>query len=198
MMIKSLVILAAVCLASAGAQPPEQRQTMQTPQHEANFDAERKQANDLFLAGEILKSLPLYEDLCRSAISGFPLSVGYLYHGSAEAQPVMKEAAAAFGREDLAGALKLYLRAAQMDPKWYDAALYSGDTYFRQGDMDDAGIWYTKAIAIDPDRDTAYRYWGDALMKAGSRTWPGLSTNRRLWQSPTVSLAGFRLCSGLG
>lgn len=33
--------------------------------HEANFDAERKQANDLFLAGKILESLPLYEDLCR-------------------------------------------------------------------------------------------------------------------------------------
>jgi tetratricopeptide (TPR) repeat protein len=228
-MLKSFVILAAVCLATAGAQ----QQTIGAPQHEANFDAERKQANDLFLAGEILKSLPLYEDLCRqdptiavfaerhgsgllrkaatiadpakqkvvheqameeirraaklgdnsafvqttlsagaktligSAISGLPLSVGYLYHGSAEAQPVMKEAEAAFGHEDLVGALKLYLRAVQMDPKWYDAALYLGDTYFRQGDMDDAGIWYSKAIAIDPDRDTAYRYWGDALMKAG-------------------------------
>lgn len=33
--------------------------------HEANFDAERKQANDLFLAGKVLESLPLYEDLCR-------------------------------------------------------------------------------------------------------------------------------------
>ena len=231
---RTLVILTAACLAIAEAQLiNQQQQAIQAPQHEANFDVERKQANDLFLAGEILKSLPLYEDLCRqdqtiavfaerhgsgllrkastlsdpttqklmqeqgmaeirraaklgdnsayvqtilsasaksvmgSAISGLPLSVGYLYHGSTEAQPVMKEAEASFGREDISGALKLYLRAAQMDSKWYDAALYAGDMYFRQGDADNAGIWYAKAIAIDPDRDTAYRYWGDALMKAG-------------------------------
>ena len=34
-------------------------------QHQANFDAERKQANDLFLKGKIADSLPLYEDLCH-------------------------------------------------------------------------------------------------------------------------------------
>lgn len=79
----------------------------------------------------------------------------------------MKEAEADFGRDDVPGALKLYLRAAEIDPKWYDAALYAGDMYFRQGDAEHAGLWYAKAIAIDPDRDTAYRYWGDALMKAG-------------------------------
>jgi tetratricopeptide (TPR) repeat protein len=228
-----LVTFTAVCLATAAAQQSANQQPLGTPQHEANFDAERKQANDLFLAGEILKSLPLYEDLCRqdqtiavfaerhgagllrkastvtdpaahkivqeqaieeirravklgdnsayvqtilsagtksvigSALSGLPLSVGYLYHGSAQAQPVMIEAEATFGREDVPSALKLYLRAAQMDPKWYDPALYAGDMYFRQGDTANAAVWYAKAIAIDPDRDTAYRYWGDALMKAG-------------------------------
>ncbi len=230
-----LTMLTVACLATAGAQPPtsQQQQAVQAPQHEADFDVERKQANDLFLAGEILNSLPLYEDLCRqdqtiavfaerhgsgllkkastltdpaahkimqeqgmaeirravklgdksayvqtvlsagtksvigSAITGLPLSVGYLYHGSPEAQQVMKEAEVTFGREDVPGALKLYLRAAQMDPRWYDAALYSGDMYFRQDETDNAGIWFAKAIAIDPDRDTAYRYWGDALMKAG-------------------------------
>ena len=231
MKMKAFAILAAVCLLTAEAQLTAQQQSIQRPQHGATFDAERKQANDLFLAGEILKSLPLYEDLCRqdqtiavfaerhgsglirkastltdpaaqklmqeqgleeirrasklgdnsayvqtilsagtksvvgSAISGLPLSIGYLYHGSPDARSTMKEAEAAFGREDVPGALKLYLRAAQTDPKWYDAALYSGDMYFRQGDMESAGVWFAKAIAIDPDRDTAYRYWGDALMK---------------------------------
>ena len=207
----------------------------QTPQHEANFDAERKQANDLFLAGKILDSLPLYEDLCRqdptiavfaerhgsglirksttlsdpaaqkamndagmaeirraqklgdnsayvqdvlssgtksivgSAISGLPLTIGYTYHGSTETQAIMKEAEAAFGREDVPAALKLYQKAAAQDPKLYTAALYVGDMYFRQNDATNAGLWFQKAIAIDPDRDTAYRYWGDALFKAGNR-----------------------------
>ena len=205
----------------------------QAPQHEANFDAERKQANDLFLAGKILDSLPLYEDLCRqdptiavfaerhgaglirksatlpdlaaqkamndagmaeirraqklgdnsayvqdvlssgsksivgSAITGLPLTIGYTYRGSAETQAIMKDAEAAFGREDVPTALKLYQKAAAQDPKLYTAALYVGDMYFRQNDAANAGLWFQKAIAIDPDRDTAYRYWGDALFKAG-------------------------------
>jgi tetratricopeptide (TPR) repeat protein len=30
-----------------------------------------------------------------------------------------------------------------------------------------AGEWYAKAIAVDPNRETAYRYWGDVLLKQG-------------------------------
>ena len=35
------------------------------PHHEANFDAERKQADEFFLAQKPLEALPLYEDLSR-------------------------------------------------------------------------------------------------------------------------------------
>ncbi|MGD0680998.1 MAG: hypothetical protein ABR990_03015 [Terracidiphilus sp.] len=35
------------------------------PHHEPNFDLERKQADELFLATKPLEALPLYEDLCR-------------------------------------------------------------------------------------------------------------------------------------
>jgi hypothetical protein len=35
------------------------------PQHQANFDAERAQANQLYLEGQTLEALPLYEDLSR-------------------------------------------------------------------------------------------------------------------------------------
>ncbi len=239
MRLKTSLLLTVAFLTSLQAQQSivqdfgQQAGAAQPPRHAATFDAERKQANDLFVSGKVLESLPLYEDLCKqdqtipvfaerhgaglltkaptltdpaaqkatqeqgmaeirraaklgdnsayvqttldagtksilgTAISGLPLSVGYLYHGSVEAQPSMKEAEAAFGQRDLPGALKLYLTAAQVDPKWYDAALYSGDMYFREGDTANAGVWFAKAIAIDPDRDTAYRYWGDALMKAG-------------------------------
>ncbi|MEJ7616397.1 MAG: hypothetical protein WKF30_05370 [Pyrinomonadaceae bacterium] len=30
-----------------------------------------------------------------------------------------------------------------------------------------AGEWFAQAIAINQDRETAYRYWGDALMAQG-------------------------------
>ena len=29
--------------------------------------------------------------------------------------------------------------------------------------MDKSGEWFARAVAINPDRETAYRYWGDAL-----------------------------------
>lgn len=37
-------------------------------------------------------------------------------------------------------------------------------------DTSQASIWFAKAIAIDPDRETAYRYWGDTLFQAGDQT----------------------------
>ncbi|MGA2742769.1 MAG: hypothetical protein ABSG65_35690 [Bryobacteraceae bacterium] len=38
---------------------------------------------------------------------------------------------------------------------------------FRKKDVACASEWFGKAVAIDPARETAYRYWGDALMAAG-------------------------------
>jgi tetratricopeptide (TPR) repeat protein len=206
-----------------------------TPHHEANFDSERKQADELFVAQKPLEALPLYEDLCRqdptiavfaerhgaglltkemtitdpnarlqvhlaaikeirraqslgdntpyvrailnadtktfvgAVLAGIPLTVGYTYHGSAEAQTAFREAEAAFAHADQKTAVALYVKAATADPKWYDAALYAGDSYFRLKDVSNAGLWFAKAIAIDPDRETAYRYWGDALFQTGDR-----------------------------
>ena len=203
--------------------------------HETNFESERKQADELFLAQKPLEALPLYEDLCRqdptiavfaerrgagllakemtisdaaarmkvhmqaigelkraqalgdnsayvrtilfadsktlvgAIVAGIPLTVGYTYHGKPEAQAAFQQAQAAFGRSDWTAAVQLYLQAATADPKWYDPALFAGDTYFRAKDTANAGIWFAKAIAIDPDRETAYRYWGDALFLAGDR-----------------------------
>jgi Tetratricopeptide repeat len=201
--------------------------------HEANFDTERAQANELFLAGKKLESLPLYEDLCRqdqkvavfaerhaqgllvkeetlpdgaakqamvnqavaelvraqklgdnsplvqnllslvakspvgAIVSGVPLTMGYTYMGKPEAQAAMKDGQVAFGAQNFEVALKAYKHAAEVDPAWYSADLFVGDTYFEMKNYADAGPWFAKAIAIDPDRDTAYRYGGDATFKGG-------------------------------
>jgi tetratricopeptide (TPR) repeat protein len=34
--------------------------------------------------------------------------------------------------------------------------------------VDQAGQWFQRAIVIDPNRELAYRYWGDALKAAGA------------------------------
>jgi tetratricopeptide (TPR) repeat protein len=239
--VRPIYILAPLLIlaASTSAQPPAAPPAQATPHvaHEANFDTERAQANQLYLAGKALEALPLYEDLCRQdstiavfaerhgsgliakagtvsdpaqhnalmtdavkelrraeslgdnspyvetllstmaktpigmAVGGpmgtLPLTVGYTHSGSAKAQPLFQQAEAAFGQKDLPTALKLYLAAAAADPAWYSPALYAGDVYYRLQDYPNAYIWYAKAIAIDPDRETAYRYWADALVKAG-------------------------------
>ena len=206
-----------------------------TPHHAANFDSERAQANELFLASKPLEALPLYDDLCRqdptisvfaerraagllarsataanpkarqadvdlaytelhraqalgdnsdylqallnlqsksavgAIMSGIPLTIGYTYQGNAQAVPVLNQAESAFGRSDWPAAIQLYLKADALDPAWYQAALDTGDTYFRLHDAANAGLWFGKAIAIDPDRETAYRYWGDALFQSGDK-----------------------------
>lgn len=234
-MVRPIFVFIALAFSFVQIQAPTQDSTPPTPHHEANFDSERKQADELFTAQKPLEALPLYEDLCRqdptiavfaerhgagllakeatlpdlaarmeihraamkeiqrakalgdnsayvqivlnadaktlvgSIIAGVPLTIGYTYHGKPEAQAVFREAEAAFGKSDWAGAAKLYTDVAALDPGWYDAALFAGDSFFRMKDASSAGIWFARAIAIDPDRETAYRFWGDALFQAGDR-----------------------------
>lgn len=94
------------------------------------------------------------------------------------AEAAMREGEAAFVRGDMDKAIAAYKRALEADPRLYDAALYAGDAEFKKGynstdpqyrsdHFDAAGVWFAKAIAIDPNRETAYRYWGDALDAQG-------------------------------
>jgi tetratricopeptide (TPR) repeat protein len=75
----------------------------------------------------------------------------------------------AFSNGNLKKALALYKEAAEADPRLYEAALFAGNTEFKMKNYDEACTWYAKAIAINPDRETAYRNWGDALMQKGEQ-----------------------------
>jgi tetratricopeptide (TPR) repeat protein len=94
------------------------------------------------------------------------------------AEAAIREGEAAFVRGDMDAALKSYKRALELDPKLYDAAVYAGDSefkkayaskdpQFRKEHFGQAGTWFAKAIAINPNRETAYRYWGDGLELQG-------------------------------
>jgi len=94
------------------------------------------------------------------------------------AELAIREGEAAFMRGDMDKAIAAYKRALEADPQLYDAAVYAGDAEYKQANnstdpqyrsdhFDAAGIWFAKAIAINPARETAYRYWGDALEAQG-------------------------------
>jgi tetratricopeptide (TPR) repeat protein len=95
-----------------------------------------------------------------------------------EADAAMREGEEAHSRGELDKAIKGYQRALELDPKLYLAALFIGDMYFKKGVqatdlaekkqmMTAAGEWFSRAIAIDENVETAYRYWGDALDAQG-------------------------------
>lgn len=90
------------------------------------------------------------------------------------AEAAVRQGEAAFVQGDMDKAIAAYTRALELDPKLYEAALYAGDSefkkaykstdpQFRNRHFEQAGVWFARAIAIDPNRETAYRYWGDAL-----------------------------------
>lgn len=94
------------------------------------------------------------------------------------AEASIREGETAFMNGDMDKAISAYKRAFELDPKLYDAALYAGDAEFKKAYLsqdlqfrtqhfDAAGVWFAKAVAINPDRETAYRYWGDALDAQG-------------------------------
>ena len=83
------------------------------------------------------------------------------------AQSAFDEALQPFASGDYKTAVAAYEKAATLDPKWYEAALYTGNTYYAMKDFEKAGVWFAKAIAIDPNRETAYRYWADGLFLSG-------------------------------
>jgi len=84
-----------------------------------------------------------------------------------EANAAMDEAIRYFANKEYGKAVKEYERAALLDPKLYEAALYTGNTHYSLKNWDKAGEWFARAIALDPDREIAHRYWGDALMLNG-------------------------------
>ena len=81
---------------------------------------------------------------------------------------LLKEAEKAYGAGNFTLAMEKYTAAYEADPKLYNAALFAGDTAYVQKDLKTAALWFARAIAIDPDRETAYRYWGDAILRLGN------------------------------
>src|SRR5262249_40633205 len=105
------------------------------------------------------KELGSTEPLVPALIESIPLDGSEpAFSGNPEVNRLMNEAEAAFSAGQLDVALQKYQAAFKIDPKNYEAALFAGDCYSQTGDFAQAEVWFQKAIAIDPTRETAYRY----------------------------------------
>ena len=126
------------------------------------------------------KELGVTEPVLDQIIASIPPDGGEApkFSSNPEVDAAMNEGESAYAHGDLDKALAGYTRAFQLNPKIYEAALFAGDMEFKKGHnstdaaersslFDKAGEWFAKAIKIDSDRETAYRYWGDTLLEYG-------------------------------
>jgi len=79
----------------------------------------------------------------------------------------MRAGEAAFSRHDFAEALKDYAKVLELEPGNYSAALFTGNTYDKENEFSKGAEWYERAIQLDPNVETAYRYYADMLAKQG-------------------------------
>jgi Flp pilus assembly protein TadD len=84
-----------------------------------------------------------------------------------EINKLMQSAETHFARGELEEAKAGYLQVLLLDSDNYLATLFTGDVYFKQQQFGSACQWFQKAIEVQPDVETAYRYWGDALDRMG-------------------------------
>lgn len=70
-----------------------------------------------------------------------------------------------FALRDFQTSLLLYARTMEIDPTNYKAVLYVGDSYFANGQYKDAIEWFEQATKVNPDKETAWRFWGDCLIR---------------------------------
>jgi len=72
---------------------------------------------------------------------------------------------AAFARRDFDEALIAYAKALELEPTNYSASLFYSNTHDRKNDFARASQWYERTMRLDPDIETAFRYYATC--------WPG-------------------------
>jgi tetratricopeptide (TPR) repeat protein len=96
-----------------------------------------------------------------------PESGAIKFSDNPQVEQAMEAGEAAFSRRDFDAAIQNYSKALGLDPKNYMAALFIGNAYDRQRQFALGAEWYEHAIQIDPDIETAYRYYADMAAKEG-------------------------------
>jgi tetratricopeptide (TPR) repeat protein len=156
----------ALNVTSIQAKNPEERKRIRLKVRKLMLDAKAAGAQSPLL-DSILQSIPEDGSGGVDVFSAVP-----------EADKAMQEAEKAFSSGNFDTAIENYRKALKIDPTLYTAALYTGDGYFKKGyamradtperaeAFKQAEVWFAKAIGINPDIETAYRYWGSVLLES--------------------------------
>jgi tetratricopeptide (TPR) repeat protein len=142
-------------------------------EHAATLADSSAAAKERFRARDLLQrawglgiTSPLAENL-RQLLEELPTSGAIKFSDNPAVEQAMNAGEAAFARRDFDEALKDYSKALDLEPSNYSAALFTGNTYDKQNNFPKASEWYERAILLDPNIETAYRYYADMLAKQG-------------------------------
>jgi tetratricopeptide (TPR) repeat protein len=128
---------------------------------------ERFRARDLVeKAWKLGNTSPLAENL-RQLLRDLPPNGVIRFSDNPAVERVMTDGEAAFARRDFDAALAAYAKALELDPTNYPAALFTANAYDRKNDFARAGQWYERTIGLNPDVETAFRYYADMLARQG-------------------------------
>jgi tetratricopeptide (TPR) repeat protein len=123
---------------------------------------ERFRARDLVQkAWELGNTSPLSENL-RQLLGELPTSGAIKFSDNPAVEKLMLTGESAFSRRDFDEALKAYAKALELEPTNYSATLFTANTYDRKNDFAEAAEWNERAIKLDPNMETAYRYYADS------------------------------------
>jgi tetratricopeptide (TPR) repeat protein len=128
---------------------------------------ERFRARDLVQkAWQLGNTSPLAENL-RQLLRDLPTNGAIRFSDSPVVEQIMNAGEAAFARRNFDEAVAIYAKALEIEPTNYSAALFTANAYDRKNDFARASEWYERTMRLNPDIETAFRYYADMLAKQG-------------------------------
>jgi tetratricopeptide (TPR) repeat protein len=128
---------------------------------------ERFRARDLVQkAWQLGNTSPLTENL-RQLLRDLPANGAIRFSDNPAVEKIMNAGEAAFAQRDFDEALTAYTKALELEPTSYSAALFTANTYDRKNDVARASEWYERTMRLNPDIETAFRYYAVMLAKQG-------------------------------
>jgi Flp pilus assembly protein TadD len=142
-------------------------------EHAATLSDQDAAAKERFRARELVQKAwelgnysPLAENL-RQLLRELPANGAIRFSDNPAVERAMDAGEAAFARRDFDTALTDYAKALGLEPTNYSAALFTANTYDRKNHFAEASQWYERTIRLNPDIETAFRYYADMLARQG-------------------------------